>query len=131
MTAVFKPVIEFVERFNNGVPAGITVKSVALVAVSCPATSTVILPVVVPAGTVAVIWVPAKFTELAAAMPLNLTPGVAPKLKPLIVTVSPTKPEAGEKAVIEGAVLPGVDVTKTSSMLILGRLPVEPPVPLL
>jgi hypothetical protein len=101
---VLSPVMVFVESVMVGVPGAITVKSVALVAVSAP-TSTVILPVVAPLGTKTVICVPAPFTTGdAAAMPLNLTPGVAPKLLPLIVTVSPEEPDEGEKEVIAGAV---------------------------
>ena len=123
---VLRPEMVFVESVIMGVLGARTVKSVALVAVGSPATSTVIGPVIAPLGTVAVMTVPVPLTELAAAMPLNLTPGVAPKLKPLIVTVSPTKPEAGEKEVIEGAVLAGVEVTATLSKLILGLLPVVP-----
>ena len=101
---VLRPEIVFVESVIMGVLGASTVKSVALVAVGSPATSTVIGPVAAPDGTVAVMTVPAPLTELAAAKPLNLTPGAAPKLLPLIVTVSPTRPEEGEKDVIKGAV---------------------------
>ena len=102
---VLSPVIVLVERFKIGVPGGITVKFVALVAVGSPATSTVIGPVVAPDGTVAVICVPAGLTLDEAAMPLNLTAGVAPKLTPLMVTVSPTRPDDGVKDVMLGAVV--------------------------
>ena len=123
---VLRPEMVFVESVIMGVLGARTVKSVALVAAGSPATSTVIGPVVAPDGTVAVMTVPAPFTVLNAAIPLNFTPGVAPKLLPLIVTVSPTKPEDGENEVIEGAVPAGVEVTATLSKLILGLLPVVP-----
>jgi hypothetical protein len=93
----------FVESVMVGVSGAITVKSVALVAVSAP-TSTVMGPVVAPEGTVAVISVPSGFTVLDAAMPLKRTAGVGPRLLPLIVTVSPTEPDEGAKEVIAGAV---------------------------
>lgn len=122
---VLRPEIVFVESVMIGVLGARTVKSVALVAVGSPATSTVIFPVVAPDGTVAVMDVLEEAVTVAVVA-LNLTPGVAPKLKPLMVTVAPAKPEAGEKEMIDGAVLAGTEVTSRSSMLILGRLPVVP-----
>jgi hypothetical protein len=121
---VLRPEIALVERLMVGVPGTSTAKSAALVAVSCPTTSTVIFPVVASFGTVAVICVPAPFTELAAAKPLNRTAGVAPKLKPFIVTVSPAKPEAGVNEVIKGPVLVGSPVRDMLSR----PIPDEPPV---
>ena len=50
---VLRLVMEFVERLTIGVPGATTMKSVRLVAVVCPSTSTVILPVVASDGTVA------------------------------------------------------------------------------
>ena len=87
-------------------PAVLTVKSAALVAVVCPANSTVILPLVAPAGTEAVICVPPALTEEAAVVPLNFTTGDAPKLEPLIVTLVPTAPELGLNPLIVGPVPP-------------------------
>jgi hypothetical protein len=83
----------------------VTVKSVALVAV-LPATVTVILPVVAPAGTVVVILV-VVLAVAVAVVPLNLTVllvGVALKFVPVIVTVVPATPDVGVKEVIVGDV---------------------------
>jgi hypothetical protein len=83
----------------------VTVKSVALVAV-LPATVTVILPVVAPAGTVVVMDV-VVLAVAVAVVPLNLTvllAGVALKFVPVIVTVVPVTPDVGVKEVIVGDV---------------------------
>jgi len=93
------------ERLTEGAPASVTVKSVALVAVVCPVTSTVILPVVAPLGTVAVIEEAVEDVTVAV-VPLNLTVGEDPKLVPLIVTLVPTAPELGLKPLIVGPVPP-------------------------
>ena len=82
-------------------PGSVTVKLVALVAVVCPTTSTVIGPEVAPLGTVAVISV-AEDAVTVAVVPLNLIVGEEPKLVPLIVTLAPTVPELGLKLLIDG-----------------------------
>jgi hypothetical protein len=64
--------------------------------------TTVILPVVAPAGTVAVIFVD-ELTVKVAETPANLTAVAPVKLVPLIVTEVPTGPLFGEKDVIVGA----------------------------
>ena len=64
-----------------------------------------ILPVVAPVGTVAVMDV-AEEAVSVAAVPLNFTVGVEPKLDPLIVTLDPTAPELGLKPLIVGPVPP-------------------------
>jgi hypothetical protein len=88
-------------RAWDGTPL-VTVKSVALVAVP-PGVVTVILPVVAPVGTVAVIFV-AEFTvNVVAATPLNLTEVAPVKLVPVILTVVPTGPEVGVNDVIVGS----------------------------
>jgi hypothetical protein len=88
----------------------LTVKFVALVAVP-PGVVTLILPVVAPVGTVAVICV-AEFTvNVVALVVLNFTElvvKVAPltvplKFVPVIVTDVPTGPKAGVNEVIVGA----------------------------
>ena len=76
-------------------------KFVALVAVP-PGVVTVILPVVAPEGTVAVILVEV-LTVNVAATPLNLTEEASLKVLPLIVTLVPARPEVGEKLVIWSA----------------------------
>jgi len=63
---------------------------------------TEILPVVAPAGTVAVIFV-AELTVNVADVPPNLTAVAPVKFVPLIVTDVPTGPLFGENEVIVGA----------------------------
>ena len=71
-----------------------TVNVLPLVAVP-PALVTVILPVVAPKGTVAVIFV-LEFTVKSAAVALNFTAVAVLKLVPLMVMSSPTTPLVGE-----------------------------------
>jgi len=78
-----------------------TMKSVALVAVPLGVV-TVILPVVVPAETVAVICVD-ESTVKDAALPLNFTEVVPVNFVPVIVTWALIGPAAGVKLVIVGA----------------------------
>ena len=77
-----------------------TMKSVALVAVP-PAVVTVILPVVVPPETDAVICVD-ECTLKAAALPLNFTEVTPVKPVPLMVTWALMGPAVGVKLVIVG-----------------------------
>ena len=82
---------------------GAATKEEALVA-DCPPTITEIVPVVVPLGTVTVRLVEVD-AETVAATPLNLTvlfERVALYPVPLIVTVVPTAPAAGEKPEMVG-----------------------------
>jgi hypothetical protein len=89
--------------------AMLTVKFAALVAVP-PGVVTLILPVVAPVGTVAVICV-AEFTVNVAVVVLNLTelvvklapPDVPLKFVPVIVTDDPTGPNRGLNEEIVGA----------------------------
>ena len=78
-----------------------TVNTVALVAVPVGLT-TVIVPVVAPAGTVAVICV-ALFIVKVAAVPLNRTAVAVLKFVPVITTVPPVQAVVGVKLVIVGA----------------------------
>jgi hypothetical protein len=64
----------------------------------------VILPVVAPLGTVAVIDVAVEVV-IVATVPLNLTVGEE-KFDPEIVTLDPTTPELGLKPLIVGPVPP-------------------------
>ena len=64
--------------------------------------TTVIGPVVVPAATVAVIWVAELTTKLAAAVPLKLTDVLPVKLVPAIITTVPARPPEGVKLLIVG-----------------------------
>jgi hypothetical protein len=87
-----------------GVGGTVTVKFVVDVAVSLP-TVTVIGPVVAPAGTVVTI-VPIVDDVTVAVVPLNFTillPVSVLKPVPVMVTVDPTTPVAGEKLAIVGA----------------------------
>jgi hypothetical protein len=80
-----------------------TVKLAALVAVP-PGVVTAILPVVVPAGTVAVIR--ALLTTLkVAALPPKVTAVAPVKPVPLTLTLVPTGPEVGAKLVTVGAAI--------------------------
>jgi hypothetical protein len=81
----------------------VTVKFVTLVAV-IPATVTVIVPVVAPAGTEVEILV-AVLAVTTAVVPLNLTmllAGVGSKFVPVIVTVVPMGPFPGVNEVMVG-----------------------------
>ena len=78
-------------------------KSDALVAVPAAVVS-VILPVVAPAGTVAVTR-PSFTKAKAAEAPLNRTPLTPVRWFPLIVTVAPIAPLDGEKLLMVGALL--------------------------
>jgi hypothetical protein len=79
----------------------VTVNFVPLATVP-PGVVTEILPVVAPAGTVAVIFV-SVLTVNVADVPPNLTAVAPVKFAPLIVTDVPTGPLVGEKDVIVGA----------------------------
>lgn len=83
------------------VVAGATVKSVALVALPAEFV-TVILPVVAPVGTVAVMRVAELTVKVAAATPLKRTEVVPAKFAPVMVTVEPTGPVSGLNEVIVG-----------------------------
>ncbi len=80
---------------------GFTVNVLALVAVPNEL-ATVSLPVVAPAGTVAVIFV-SEFMVNVAWVPLNVTLVAVLKFVPLMVTGTPTAPLVGEKEEIVGA----------------------------
>ena len=61
-------------------------------------------PVVAPAGTVALICADDTTVKLAE-VPLNVTDVAPPKPLPLIVTVVPTEPLAGENEEITGGLV--------------------------
>ena len=84
-----------------------------------PGVVTLTLPVVAPAGTVAVIWV-AEFTVNVAAVPLKLTAVVPVKLLPVITTEAPTVPLVGLKLAILGA---GVVTVKGRPLLVPAGVP--------
>jgi hypothetical protein len=81
-----------------------TVKLVVLTPVVSPVTSTEIEPVVAPVGTFTTMLVPPVTTGDEATTPLNFTVGLLPKLVPVIVTASPTFPDAGENELTTGDV---------------------------
>ena len=66
-----------------------------------PGVVTVTLPVVAPAGTVAVIWLP-EFTVKLAAVPLKLTAVAPVRLVPVRMTEVPTGPLVGLRLVMAG-----------------------------
>ena len=89
--------------------SGLVIVKLALLVAVPPGVVTLIVPVVAPAGTVAVIWV-SLFTAKAAVVPLNFT-AVAPlRLLPVMVTLVPTGPLVGanELRVGAGVVVPEV-----------------------
>jgi hypothetical protein len=79
-----------------------TVKLEALVAVQ-EEDATLIVPVVAPKGTTAVIWVE-LFTVKLAGVALNFTEVAPVKFVPVIITLDPTLPEAGEKVLMVGKI---------------------------
>jgi hypothetical protein len=87
-----------------GDPAGVMVKSSALVAVPV-AVITDIGPVDEPGGTTAVMRVGESTEKSVVGTPLNLTAVVLSKFVPTIATVVPTGPVMGSKEVIVGTVL--------------------------
>ena len=94
--------------------AGMTMKLAALEATP-PGVVTTIVPLVAPAGTVAVICVAESALKTPADTPLKAT-AVAP-LKPLParVTVAPTTPESGAMLEIAGG---GLGVTEKLATLV-------------
>jgi len=96
-----------------GVAGTVTVNADPLLAI--PPTVTTTLPVVAPAGTVAVMLV-ADQAVVVAVVPLNVTvlvPLVAPKFEPAIVTDAPTTPVLGVTDVTTGA---AAGMSKTTSV---------------
>jgi hypothetical protein len=81
--------------------AGVTGKAVGLTA-GPPGAVTVIVPVVAPAGTVAVIFVLEVTVKVVAEVPLKLTAVLPVRFVPLMVTTVPTGPLAGENEVKVG-----------------------------
>jgi hypothetical protein len=82
---------------------------------------TTTLPVVAPAGTIAIIDVPLNMLIVAAATPLNFT--MLPKLNsvPVIVTAAPIAAEDGDRLVIVGVTgqLDSVNAKETEGFVIL------------
>src|SRR5437899_8492185 len=91
------------------VPPPATVKLLELFPVP-PAVVTLIVPVVAPVGTVAVICVSEFTVKDEALVPLNVTEVAPVKFAPVIVTLVPTAPLVGEKLVILGTGVPPVTV---------------------
>jgi hypothetical protein len=81
----------------------VTVKDVELV-IDPPAVVTLILPVVAPTGTMAVIWV-SESTVNVARMPLKVTALAPVRAEPVITTEVPTGPIVGEKLTSCGSTL--------------------------
>lgn len=100
-------------------------KSVELVPVPVgPVTA--MRPVVAPAGTVAVIWV-AEFTTKVDATPLNVTAVAPVKVVPVMTTLVPGKPLAGENEVTPGAVVKSVALVAVPAELLTVIRPVVAP----
>jgi hypothetical protein len=81
------------------------VKAVALVPVPAGVV-TAIGPGTAPLGTVARSWLAATNVTLGEARPANLTVARGTKPLPVIVTVAPGAPDAGENDVTAGAPYP-------------------------
>jgi hypothetical protein len=96
------PTAPLAGRKEATVGAATTVKLEALVAVP-PGVVTEIVPVVAPAGTVAVTCVAESTVNDVAATPLNLTAVAPVRFVPVITTVAPTAPEVGVNEVTLGA----------------------------
>jgi hypothetical protein len=86
-----------------GDPAAVTVKLVALAAVP-PGVVTLIVPLVAPVGTTAVICVAESTVKLVAAVRLNVTSVAPVRFVPVMTTVVPTGPLIGTNETIVGAV---------------------------
>ncbi len=86
---------------------GVTVKLAAEVAVP-PAVTTLIFPLVAPAGTEVEIWVALPTTKVAT-VPLNLTLVVPVRFVPVMVTAMPVEPLLGEKLLMLGGGGGGVE----------------------
>jgi hypothetical protein len=117
--AAAKPLPEMVTLVPTGPLAGlkplttggtgtVTVKPLELVPVPF-GLSTLIGPVVAPAGTVAVIWTLLPTVKAAAAVPLNLTADASFNHCPLMTTEVPTGPLEGLKPLIEGIFVGGAE----------------------
>jgi hypothetical protein len=102
-----------------------TVNVEELVAVP-PGVVTEILPVVAPVGTVAVICV-YETTVNVAETPLNLTFVAPVNAVPVIVTLRPTLPLVGVKAVIVGCTLNTLPLTPVPAGVVTLILPVSAP----
>jgi hypothetical protein len=104
---------------------GKTAKAVGLAQVPSGVV-TVIKPVVVPTGTVAVIWV-YELTVNTAEIPLNETSVAPVKLVPVSITSSPTKPLVGAKLMMLGVTIKSVAVVNDPTVLMTVIAPVVAP----
>ena len=109
---------------ENAVIVGPTTKLDFVVAVP-PAVVIVIGPVIAPAGTATVILVAVSLVGVAA-VPLNFTVAVA-RFVPVMVTMAPIGPAAGENAVIVGATTKLVAVVAVPTALVTEMGPVVAP----
>jgi hypothetical protein len=112
---------------NAMLGAGMTVKPAALVAPP-PGVVTAIVPLVAPAGTVAVICVGPTTLKLAAA-PLKRTELAFVKPLPVSVTLAPTGPVAGANSVMLGGGMTAklVTLVATPPGVVTAIVPLEAP----
>ena len=94
----------YVEGLNNNNNSQLTVKFVVLLPAP-PGVVTEILPVIAPAGTVAVILVSEFTVNAVAAIPPNFTAVACNSPVPVIVTTVPTGPLGGLKLLTPGNTL--------------------------
>jgi hypothetical protein len=105
--------------------AHVTVKFVEL-ETAPPPVVTLILPVVAPAGTVAVICVSESTVNELAAMLLNATAVAPVNATPLMVTTVPTGPDGGENPLIDGGTLKFVGLDPLPPGVVTLILPLAP-----
>lgn len=110
------------------VGVGITV-NVPTLKTSTPLAVTASVPVVAPAGTIAVMLV-AEEDETEATVPLIDTVGERSKLEPLMITVAPTAPLVGVKLIMVGVgnTLKSVALVMVIPLVLIDIFPVDAPV---
>src|SRR6266852_874951 len=90
---------------DGATDAAVTMRVAALLVTLPTVTTTLTLPVAVPAGTGATMLVALQLVGIAVVVPnfTVLDPCVTPKFVPVIVTEVPTAPEVGLRLVMVGA----------------------------
>jgi hypothetical protein len=111
---------------NPEIVGGGTVKLPLLVPVPWDVV-TLIGPVVVPPGTMVVIWVSLSTVKRKATVPLKATAVAPVKLVPVIVTIVPGTPEPGVKPVIPGVTVKLVPLVPVPPEVVTLIGPVDAP----
>jgi hypothetical protein len=130
MIETLVPTLPLVGENDVIVGTPVTVKLVALFAVTNPGTETWSGPLVAPDGTVAVIWLD-EFTVNDAGVVLNITEFAPQKFRPVMTTLAPTAPLVGTNDVMDGCAsattvkLPALAVSAPAVSTVI--VPVEAP----